>query len=197
MDGRFVKAFTLLPKQRVICGYVTRPLCLRHRLMFHAVKSPFADGKGEITPEAVLITARIMGGKTLEEMTQDPTKQDCAEVARMYDEVDYFMEQSEAIQASIREQAHWPVMWKKSTGGGGDKGVPWVLNVICSLTKGGIPLEDAWTMPESQAVWMNAALAISAGGDVDIVSDSDLAAQRQLDALYARLGAESKDSANV
>jgi hypothetical protein len=38
-------------------------------------------------------------------------------------------------------------------------------------------------MPESQAIWMNAAFSIGAGADIDIVSDEDLAIQAFMDKM--------------
>lgn len=187
MDGRFLDAFTLLPRQRVICGYETKPLCLRHRLVLTSLKSPFADGVGDVTPANVLVAAKIMSAHTLEEMlTPKPSRQDIDEARKMVENDEYFAEQAKAVYDSIRDQSHWPTFWKK-TATGGNRGVPWILSIVCGLTKGGIPLEEAWTMPESQAIWMQAAVAVSNGADIDILSDEDLAAQRKLDEIYAKL----------
>jgi hypothetical protein len=189
MDGRFLDAFTLLPRQRVICGYETKPLCLRHRLVLTRLKSPFVDGNPEISPANVLVAAKIMSAHTLGDMLSDkPSKQDLAETQRMIDDVDYFVAQVGKIYDCIRDQSHWPTFWKKTTTGG-NRGVPWILSIVCGLVKGGVPLEDAWTMPESQAVWMQAAIAVSNGADIDILSDEDIAAQRKLDEIYAKLEA--------
>lgn len=195
MDGRFLDAFTLLPKQRVICGYVTKPLCLRHRVVMTALNSPFVDGREEIDPFHVIVAAKIMSSHKMEDMmTENPSKSDIKEVDKMIENKEYFMSQITAIYECIRDQAHWPVFWKK-TSTGGDHGVPWVLSIICGLVKGGLSLEEAWTMPESQAIWMNSAMAIGNGAGIDIVSDKDIEAQRKLDELYAKL--EEEALANV
>jgi hypothetical protein len=195
VDGRFLDAFTLLPKQKVICGYATKPLCLRHRVVLTSLNSPFVDGREDIDPFHVIVAAKVMSSHRMEDMmSNEPTKQDIAEVDRMIEDKEYFMSQIKAVYDCIREQSHWPVFWKK-TSTTGDQGVPWVLNIICGLVKGGVSLEEAWTMPESQAVWINASMSIAGGSKIDIVSDSDLEAQRRLDAFYASL--EQEEESNV
>ena len=186
MDGRFLDAFTLLPRQRVICGYETKPFCLRHRLVLTALKSPFSDGGRDILPTDVIVAARVLSNTNLGEMLQsDPSETDIVEMQRMFGDQDYFVEQVGNVTDYIKSQSHWPVFWSKS-GSGKDKGVPWVLSAVCGLVKGGISLEEAWTMPESQAVWMQAAMAIASGADVDIVSDNDLKAQKRLEEYIAK-----------
>lgn len=191
MDGRFLDAFTLLPQQRVICGYATKPLCLRHRLVLTSASSPFVDGSAVTDPKQVIIAARIISCLTLEEMTsQKPTQHDAEELRKMRDDELYFFNQVESVYKLIQDQSHWPIFWKKKNSAGG-KGIPWVLSIICGLVKNGVSIEEAWTMPESQAIWMNATFAASDGADIDIVSDDDLKAQKKLDELYSRLEAEA------
>jgi len=183
MDGRFLSAFTLLPKQRVICGYKSLPICLRHRLVLTQIDSPFVEGKVLPTPTEVLIAAKVLSATNLGDMmTSEPSKSDIEWVKKMTESDVDFRIQVENVYESIREQSLWPIFWekKKSTK---ENGVPWVLSVVCTLVKNGIPLEDAWTMPESQAIWMQTSFAIMAGSDVGIVTDKDLKAQEQLKRL--------------
>jgi hypothetical protein len=183
MDGRFLNAFTLLPTQRVICGYTTKPICLRHRIVFHQVDSPFLTGVRVPTETEVLMAAKILSFTTMEDMLLSKvTDEDIKWVKDMTEDPGLMLEQCEQIGLTIQEQAQWPIFWS-SKSGGKDQGVPWVLNVITNLVKNSIPLEQAWTMPESQAVWLHAAFGIASGSETEIVSEEDRMAQEQLKRL--------------
>lgn len=177
MDGRFIEAFTLLHKQRSICGYTTKPICLRHRLMLEAFKSPFLTDGLKSTPMDVIIAARIFSTTDMQDIANlKATDLDREWMKKMTDNAAVFLEQIAETMAYINENAKWPMFWENKSKNNKDKGVPWMLNVICSLTKSGIPLEQAWTMPESQAVWLHSAMAIGEGCDVTIITEDDLAA---------------------
>ena len=183
MDGRFLSAFTLLPKQRVICGYKSLPICLRHRLVLTKIDSPFVEGKVLPTPIDVLIAAKVLSSIKLGDMMpSEPTKSDIEWVKKMTENDVDFRIQVENVYETIAEQSLWPIFWEKKKSNK-ENGVPWVLSVICTMVKNGIPLEDAWTMPECQAIWMQSSFAIIEGSDVGIVTDKDLRAQEQLKRL--------------
>lgn len=185
MDGRFLEAFTLLPRQRVVCGRVTKPLCLRHRIVLEAINSPFVDGKSSPTAIDVVIFSKVVSSLDMAYMTSEvPSNEDKEWLRKMVDDEDVFLSQVAKCYDCISEQSKWPVFWNKKNNGKSN-GVPWVLSVVCNLVKNGVPLEQAWTMPESQAIWMNAAMAISGGSDIDIVSEEDLAMQAFLEKLEA------------
>jgi hypothetical protein len=135
----------------------------------------------------ILLAAKILSSHDLDFMLDFiPTKEDIAEVRKMVNEAEYYCKQAETVSTLIAEQSNWPVFWSKKSGGR-DRGVPWVLSLVCNLAKNNIPLEQAWTMPEAQAVWMHAAFSVNAGAEVDIVSDEDRAAMEQLKALEEEL----------
>lgn len=193
MDGRFLNAFTLLPRQRVICGYETKPISLRHRVVLKQVGSPFSDGGVIPKPHDVLMAAKILSFSAMDEMLcSDPSESDIKWVRDMSNDVDLMIDQCERIRLCIEEQAHWPIFWSKSGGKNRDQGVPWVLSVVCNLVKNGVPLETAWTMPESQAIWMHASFSILAGSETDIVSESDRKAMEHLKEVEERMKNDPK-----
>lgn len=173
MDGRFLKAFSMLPAQREVCGRVTKPLCLRHRVLLTSIDSPFVDGSAIPTPTDIVLFSRIASTYSLAEATAPADEHDKKWVKAMTDDIEEHVRQLAAVHAAVEEQGHWPNFWKKDKAG--SKGVPWVLSVVCNLVKNGVPLDDAWTMPESQAIWMSSVFAIAAGADIDILSDEDMA----------------------
>lgn len=186
MDGRFLKAFSLLPTQKAVCGYVTKPICFRHRMALMSIESPFVTGT-QPQPLDLLVAARIMSHTDLDKMlSRETTKHDVDQINKMVDDNDYFVEQTAVMSKLIEQQSCWPVFWSKKSGGK-DRGAPWILSLICNLVKSGIPMEEAWTMPESQAVWIHATMSINAGVDIDIVSDEDLAAIEQLKKMEEEL----------
>lgn len=180
MDGRFLDAFTLLPRQRVVCGRVTKPLSLRHRIVLTAIKSPFVDASKLPTPSDVIIFSKIVSSHDMNEMmTQEPDKNDIEWAARMIEDLSELGNQVGECMGCIEDQAKWPVFWegRKSSK---SNGVPWVLSVVCNLVKNGVPLEDAWTMPESQAIWMSTTFSILNGSEISVVSDEDRKAMEML-----------------
>lgn len=177
MDGRFIEAFTLLHKQRSICGYTTKQLCLRHRLLLEAFGSPFLTDGLKSKPMDVIIAARIFStSEIIDVASMKATDHDREWMKKMTDNSSLFLEQIAQVMSYINENAKWPSFWEAKKSNGKDRGVPWMLNVICNLVKCGIPLEQAWTMPECQAIWMHSSLAIVEGSDVSIISEDDLAA---------------------
>jgi len=195
MEGRFLKAFTLAPKQRVICGYQTMPLSLRHRLILTSIGSPFSTGESIPKPSDVIIAAKVMASKSADVLsTTDPNDIDIEWMRKMEkSDTTYAIECSKIIK-SIEEQSLWPTFWdKKKTEVG--NGVPWMLSIACTLIKSGVPPEEAWTMPESQAIWMSTTFAISEGAKIYIVTERDLEAMEHLKAMRAQEAAlrEAKD----
>lgn len=111
-----------------------------------------------------------------------PTALDVEWVQKMTENHVLFEHECTKIIDSIQEQALWPVFWKKKLATN-EHGVPWILATICNLVRHGVPMEDAWTMPESQAVWMATTFSITDGSKIDIISDKDVAAMEYLRAM--------------
>lgn len=195
MEGRFLKAFTLAPRQRVICGYQTMPLSLRHRLILTSIGSPFALGKGIPGASDIIIAAKVMSSISADVLSStDPSEQDIEWMKKMEKSEAVYAEECEKVLESIRDQSLWPTFWEKKKTEVGN-GVPWILSVICTLVKSGVPPEEAWTMPESQAIWMSSAFAIGEGAKIYIVTEKDVEAMEHLKALRAHEASlrEAKD----
>lgn len=189
MDGRFIEAFTLLPTQGSVCGYMLKPICLRHRLILESFKSPFVDNSFKAKPKDIIIAARIFSSTTMEDINSIKVNENDVEwVKKMENDKVLYTENLMKIIRYMSENAKWPSFWNRSKAGR-DHGIPWMLNIVCTLTKNGIPLEQAWTMPECQAIWMSVTFNIASGADVDIVSEDDLAAMNFARSLKSK-GAE-------
>ena len=67
--------------------------------------------------------------------------------------------------------------------------MPMPLACIANLTRNGISLEEAWIMPEGEAVWMSIAHAIYEGAKVDILSTDE---EKELEKFGDRIDAYKK-----
>jgi hypothetical protein len=79
----------------------------------------------------------------------------------------------------LQQQDNAPVLWDKKSNGDG-RGVGVILSCISSLVRNGIPYEQAWTMPESEAVWMYVSNSVAQGADINVVSPEDKRAMEML-----------------
>jgi len=69
---------------------------------------------------------------------------------------------------------NWPKYWEKKESGGNTTGTPWVLSVVCNLVKNGIPLEQAWNMPEAQAIWLSTGyMANEPGNSIKVLTTEE------------------------
>jgi len=73
-----------------------------------------------------------------------------------------------------------PTLWDKKSKGGNGRGIPSVLACVSSLVRAGMPYEQIWTMPETEAVWLYVANAIAAGSDIDVLNEDDKIAMEML-----------------
>lgn len=72
------------------------------------------------------------------------------------------------------EQSLWPRFWEKEDEtSGSNSGIEWHLSVLASLVRNGHSMEDAWTMPESAAIWIHMAHSKAAGSKTEIVSEQE------------------------
>jgi len=152
-----------------------------------AIKSPFVDGQSIPTYTDVIVFSKIVSSLDMSSMaSSSPDKTDIEWARRMKDDPDEFDKQVTECFGCILDQSKWPIFWETNKPGRSN-GAPWVLSVVCNLVKNGVDLETAWTMPEAQAVWMNAVFSISNGSDINIVSEQDKKAMEQLKALEDRM----------
>ena len=71
-------------------------------------------------------------------------------------------------------QSLWPRFWaKEENEAARDYGTPWPLVIIASLVRNGFTSEEAWTMPESQAVWLHIANSQAAGAKINVITDKE------------------------
>lgn len=187
MDARYLRAVTVLPRQGRVCGRALLPFCLRHRVMLEMMESPFLDPHvSKFTPSDVIIAAKIISERDVGKMVEW-TFRDHFEVFLMRHSRRRLARAVGTILGSISMTASYPKLWKKENDGNGSKyqKIPWVLSVISSLTRNGISLNEAWTMPEGEAVWISLANSIYDGAKVDVLSTQEEDEQANFDAIIA------------
>ena len=72
----------------------------------------------------------------------------------------------------IWESCSYPKLWSnkdKKT----KENIPWTLACVANNVRNGCSLEEAWTMPEGEAVWMSISHGIYNGSDIEIISTDD------------------------
>jgi hypothetical protein len=192
MDARYLQATTVLPRQNKVCGRTLRPFCLRHRVALEAIQSPFLDPeKYKFDPVQVVMAARILSTYDKEEMARPLSYIEKLYVARMTMSKKYYSHCVGTILGCIKVSLSYPKFWKKEEKEGVKKydPIPFPLQCVANLCRNGVSLEEAWTMPEGEAVWMSVASAIYNGAKLEILSTEE---EKDLENFDARIEAYKK-----
>jgi len=167
MDARFIRAFTA-PGETTLLGHRMKPFCLKHRMALHAVESPFVTPGKAVSVLDLFIAVKICAEKSIRRLS-------LMDVIRM----SYIKAKPDRLDGYIvafhqySNISNWPKFWENEKKQGGSTGIPWILSVACNLISKGWSEEDAWSLPESQAVWYHTAISINNGNDVAIMSEQD------------------------
>lgn len=174
MDKRWIKAATILQPSIEVCGIRLLPFCLRHRVALEAIDSPVLEPKKPMTAKHLVAAVRILSSRTLDDVSKPATLKDKFWVARLTFSEERLIGEVHKLVSYLNAQAFWPRFWEKD-GGGDNKtskaGIPWQLAVVASITRNGCTLEEAWTMPEAEAIWLHIAHSTALGADVSVMSD--------------------------
>lgn len=182
MSKRWTNAATIVRPTIEVCGRRLLPFCLRHRVALEAIGSPVVFTDSPMTPVHLVAAVRILSSYDLEEVRGPNTLRDKFWLARLSYSQDRLFEQVRLLNQYIESQEHWPRFWVKEEGGSGKSGIPWQLAVVASLVRNGCTLEEAWTMPESEAVWLHIAHTTAAGAEISIITDAEAEAMEKFKA---------------
>lgn len=192
MDARYLQATTVLPRQDKVCGRTLRPFCLRHRIALEAIESPFLDpANKKFDPVQVVMAARILSTYDKQEMARPLSYVEKFFVAYMAINKKYYSRCVGTILGSIKMSLSYPKFWQKEDKKDQKKyeDIPFPLSCVASLCRNGVSLEEAWTMPEGEAVWMSVASAIYNGAKINILSTEE---EKDLENFDARIEAYKK-----
>jgi hypothetical protein len=184
MDARYLKAATVLPRQEKVCGRTLRPFCLRHRLCLEAVKSPFIQERvSKITPFDIVMAARIMATHDMQKVVEPVSYRERLWMAWMAIFPSKAVDAAKKLFGNILNSCSYPKLWKKEDGKRAHDKVPWILTCVAHLTRNGFTSEEAWTMPEGEAIWITIANAIADGNKIEVLSTDEEEALKHHDAI--------------
>ncbi len=168
MDRRFLSAFTDPSDQVKILGRRVAPFSLLHRVQLEAIDSPLLREGADVRPSDLLVAVKICAGEPIGK----PTLKDSWYLGRMKNSERYFVQQLVRFSEFVLIES-WPKFWEKKDKGRETSGIPWVLSIVTGLVRNGISEERAWTMPESQAIWIQSAFAVGHGAELKVLTTED------------------------
>lgn len=168
MDKRFLSAFTDPTDRIKLLGRSVSPFCLLHRVQLQAADSPLLRPDADIRPVDLLVAVKVCAGEPIGK----PSWLDSWHLGKMANNQMYFAEQIERFSQYVLVDA-WPKFWARKAKTAESNGVPWCLSVVANLVCNGVPIEQAWRMPESQAIWMNSAFAVIKGAELKVLTTEE------------------------
>ena len=168
MTPAFLNAY-IDPAPFKLLGRSLYPWCLKYRVRLMAFNSPLIMGNRDVSPSDLIFACKVCA----EEPLGDLGLFDRYRIAYLNNHPKKFEQMLKAFAGYILI-ADWPKFWEQDgKKGGNGNGVPWPLAVVANLIASGIDEKRAWEMPECQAIWMNAALAIRKGAEVKIMTPEE------------------------
>lgn len=167
MCPRFLSAFTD-PAQIKMLGRFVSPFSMLRRLQLEAIESPFVVSDKPVRPLDLLIAVKICSGEPIHKLTL----KDYFYLGRLKASEVYFVRQMSRFSEFVLIES-WPKFWDKKAKHHNSTGMPWMLTVVCNLMNHGVSEERAWTMPESQAIWLHSCFAIGEGADMKVLTKQD------------------------
>lgn len=191
MASRWTQAATILRPEIRVCGVRLLPFCLRHRVALEAIESPILEPEKPITAKHMIAAVRILSTYDLEYVRRPHTLRETWWIGRLTFANTVLAQEVAKLNAYMEAQSLWPRFWSKDDSSARSGGVPWPLAIVANLTRNGCSLEESWTMPEAEAVWLHVANTIASGAKVDIVSDKEWEAMERYKAEEAAKLAET------
>jgi hypothetical protein len=167
MCPRYLSAFTD-PAQIKMLGRFVSPFSMLRRVQLEAVESPFVSPGKDVRPLDLLIAVKICAGEPIGKLSL----KDYFYLSRLSHSETYFVKQMSRFSEFVLIES-WPKFWEKKAKYHNTSGMPWVLTVVCNLMAHGVSEDRAWTMPESQAIWLHSCFAISNGADMKVLTKED------------------------
>ena len=172
MEKRWIKATTILRPTIKVAGVRLLPFCLRHRVALEALESPAIDTTKLIGPTDLVLAARVLSTHNLDDIRKPWTIAEQFRIALYNHSPKRFLEEVAKLVTYFEAQSLWPRLWQKD-----EKpksvAIPWQLTIVAALVRNGYAPEAAWTLPESEAIWIYFANCKAEGATVEIISDEE------------------------
>lgn len=136
------------------------------------------------------MAARILSTFDKEEMARPLSLVEKLYITRMTISRKYYSRCVGMILGCIQASLSYPKFWKKENKQNNKyEPIPFTLACVANLCRNGVSLEEAWTMPEGEAVWMSVASTIYNGSKIDILSTDE---EKDLEKFNERIEAYKK-----
>jgi len=186
MDARYLKATTVLPPDVKVCGRQLLPFCLRHRVELESIDSPFLDYQNRsFRAIDVIYAVRVMSTFDKVRINAPITLREQFHIILLNSSRKRLARAVGRVLGVILESCSYPKVWSKKDSKVKEN-IPWTLACVANNVRNGCSLEEAWTMPEGEAVWMSISHGIYNGSDVQIVSTDDDAMLDDFDNIINR-----------
>ena len=173
MDARYLKATTVLPPDVKVCGRQLLPFCLRHRVELESIDSPFLDYQNRsFRAIDVIYAVRVMSTFDKVRINAPITLREQFHIILLNSSRKRLARAVGRVLGVILESCSYPKVWSKKDSKVKEN-IPWTLACVANNVRNGCSLEEAWTMPEGEAVWMSVSHAIYNGANIDVVSTDD------------------------
>jgi len=169
VDRRFLNSH-VDPAPFKLLGRTLYPWCLKYRVRLHAFDSPLVNGSQNVTPADLLFACQVCAEEPLGGGLGLLDELRLMSLSRNQEKFERLL----AAFAGYILVQDWPKFWEQDVKkSGGNKGMPWPMFIVSNLVANGVPIKQAWEMPECQAIWLNAAFAMRKGVDVAIMSPEE------------------------
>jgi hypothetical protein len=186
MDARYLKATTVIPLDVKVCGKRLMPFCLRHRVQMESIDSPFLDyQKRSFKAFDVIMAVRIMSTLDKVRVGAPMNLREQFYLIWLNASQDRLARAVGRVLGIMFESCSYPKIWTKQEKKVKEN-IPWTLACVANNVRHGCSLEEAWTMPEGEAVWMSISHGIYNGSDIQIVSTDDDAMLDDFDNIINR-----------
>jgi len=173
MDARYLKATTVLPLDVKVCGKRLMPFCIRHRVQLESIDSPFLNHQDRsFKVMDVIYAVRVMSTLGKARINAPITLSEQFHIIYLNANRNRLARAVGRVLGIIWESCSYPKLWSnkdKKT----KENIPWTLACVANNVRNGCSLEEAWTMPEGEAVWMSISHGIYNGSDIEIISTDD------------------------
>ena len=168
----------MLPPTLKVCGRTLLPFTLRHRVALETIKSPVLSNGSDLTIPDILFAVRILSTNDLNDTREGPTWREKFLGFLYAIRPEKAVAEALKLRVYFEAQSLWPRFWEKGEKAK-DNGIPWQLTIIANLVRNGTPIAQAWTMPESQAIWLYIANCKAEGAKLDLITDDEAAAMER------------------
>jgi hypothetical protein len=156
-------------------------------MVLEDIDSPAIKIGKVMSPQDLLLACHVLSTYDLKEMlVVKADKHDEKVFKHMFIDDNVYKQEMDKFVNYISYHDSAPTLWEKKSNNGSGRGIPSILSCVSNLVRNGFTYEQAWTMPETEAVWFYVANAIASGSDIDVVGEEDRLAMEMLNKMEIR-----------